>query len=339
MSGNSASPLVSIIILNYNCGKYIERCLDAVKTILYPNLEVVVVDNASSDGSVALVKEKYPSFELIESPKNVGFAAGNNLGIVKAKGDYLLLLNPDTEIDSSCVRNLVKVLNDDDQIDVCGAKILLLDNKKVLQHAGGEYSLIGISIDRGMCEFDKGQYDRVEEVTFVCGAAMMFRRTIISEIGLLDPTFFVYHEDVDFCIRTWFHGGKVVYVPTAVVYHKSGYLTDLARRQNTPIIVFHKHKNTFLILLKNFSDPTILVWFPISTLYRMFWVVSFLSRNDYKSAIAVLRSILWVFQNSGRIMKDRRKTLRLQTVNECELKKLFGVTGDAWNAYRKLSTL
>jgi GT2 family glycosyltransferase len=332
-------PLISIIILNYNCRQYIERCLDAVSKVSYPNLEVLVVDNASSDGSAELVEKKYPFVQLLKSPKNIGFAAGNNLGIAQAKGEYILLLNPDTEIDACCVEHLFEVMNADDKVAVCGAKICLLDRRNMIQHAGGKYSLLGVSIDRGMCELDEGQYDKVEEVTFVCGAAMMFRRSLVLDIGLLDSSFFLYHEDVDFCIRAWLYGGKVIYVPKAVVYHKSGYLTDVDQKVSNPLVVFHKHKNTFLILLKNFSLPTVFFWFPLSVLYRLFWVMSFLSKHDAQSALAVLKATFWIFRNLDKIMIDRQNLLKLKTVNESKLKKLFDVTGDVWLTYRKLSML
>ncbi len=330
-------PLVSIVILNYNCKQHIVGCLEAVKAIDYPNLQVTIVDNASTDGSRELIEREYPFFELLRSAENIGFAAGNNIGIANASGEYVLLLNPDTEIDSQCVTRMVEVLNSDEKIAVCGAKIFLLDLPTTLQHAGGQYSLIGASIDRGMCEVDMGQFDRIEETTFVCGAAMMFRRSLVSEIGPLDPAFFLYHEDVDFCIRAWFHGKKVVYVPGAVVYHKSGFLSDLGKHVSNPNVVFHKQKNTLVILLKNFSASTVLAWFPVSVFYKFFWALLFLNKKDEKSAISVLRSILWVFKNLPRINKDRKKTFRARIVNDRLVSSLFVSPGIAWNVYRKLS--
>lgn len=332
-------PLVSIIILNYNCMQHLKNCLDSIQRSVYSNFETILVDNASTDKSVEFVKESYPWVRIIQNKQNLGFAAGNNVGIAAAKGDYLLLLNPDTEVDPFCIKRLIEVMEKNPEIGICGAKLLLLDKRNVLQHAGGKYHVIGISIDRGMLELDMGQYDKIEEVTFVCGAAMMFRRKLISEIGMLDPTFFLYHEEVDFCIRAWFHNSKVVYVPTAVVYHKSGYITDLTRHVSNPLVVFHKHKNTFIILLKNFSLRTVLLWFPVSILYKMFWVLFFLSKSDGQSAVAVLRSILWVFKNLDQIIENRRRISKLKTINEHELKRLFSAAGDAWYAFKKLSRL
>jgi len=330
-------PLISIIIVNYNGMPYLKNCLASLQRSNYPNSEIILVDNASNDKSVEFVKENYPCVRIIENKQNLGFAAGNNVGIIAALGDYIFLLNPDTEIEPSCIQRLVEVLEKDPQIGVCGAKLLLVDKKNILQHAGGKYHVIGISIDRGMLELDKGQYGKIEEVTFVCGAAMMVRRKLFSEIGMLDPTFFLYHEEVDFCIRTWFHGLKVVYVPTAVVYHKSGYITELNKRASNPLTVFHKHKNTLIILLKNFSPLTVLFWFPVAILYKFFWILVFLTKKDGPSALAVLKSILWIFQNLDKIMENRRRMSKLKTVSERSLSHLFKAAGDAWYVFKKLS--
>jgi len=300
-------PLVSIIIVSYNSREYIERCLDSVQKILYPRFEVIVVDNASTDGSAEVIRRKYSFVKLICLPKNIGFAAANNLGFIMSKGDFIFLLNPDTEVDPTCLRWLVDAMLRDQEIGVCGAKILLLDRRNIIQHAGGKYHPIGISIDRGVLEVDKGQYDKVEEVTFVCGAAMLIRRDLVFRIGLFDPTFFLYHEDVDFCIRSLLYGYKVIYVPNAIVYHKSGHLTDLASRKNKPIVVFHKHKNTFAVLLKNFRVLMIVIYFPLSLCYRIFWLCKYLKNRDLASALSLTKSVLWITQNLNSIISSRKK--------------------------------
>jgi len=301
-------PLVSIIIVSYNSREYIERCLDSVQKILYPRFEVIVVDNASTDGSAEVIRRKYSFVKLICLPKNIGFAAANNLGFIMSKGDFIFLLNPDTEVDPTCLRWLVDAMLRDQEIGVCGAKILLLDRRNIIQHAGGKYHPIGISIDRGVLEVDKGQYDKVEEVTFVCGAAMLIRRELALKIGLFDPAFFLYHEDVDFCIRTWLSGSKVIYVPQAVVYHKSGYITELTARKSIPSIVYHKNKNTFLILLMNFPITIVLRYFIPSITYRTFWLINYLITHDYKNAQALIRAIIYVFRNAKLIQNNRVRT-------------------------------
>ncbi|MEM3449304.1 MAG: glycosyltransferase family 2 protein [Nitrososphaerota archaeon] len=326
------TPLVSIIILNYNGRQHIEHCLDSVQKILYPNLETIVVDNASVDGSPELIQQKYSFVCLIKNSKNIGFSAGNNVGISKAKGNYIFLLNPDTEVHPICVKRLVEVMERNKNIGVCGAKILLFDRREVIQHAGGKYHPIGIAIDRGVLEIDLGQYDKVEEVTFVCGAAMLFRKELVSKVGMLDPNFFLYHEDVDFCIRTWLNGFKVVYVPDAVVYHKSGYLTELAKHVRRSSVVFHTNKNSLIILLKNFSAFMRLTWLPISLLYKMLWILWFLFNHDAHNALAVIKSITWIMKNTDLIKVKRKKTAR-------KLKMPLAGIRDVWQLYRKLSSL
>jgi GT2 family glycosyltransferase len=329
-------PLVSIIIVNYNGKGFIENCLNSIKRLAYPRLEIIVVDNASSDGSPEIIQQKFPFVHLLRNSKNVGFAAGSNIGMRVAKGDYFFLLNPDTEIDPLCVNKLIEIAEEDPSIGVCGAKIRLLDNKRVLQHAGGKYHIIGISIDRGLLELDKGQYDEIEEVTFVCGAAMLIKRELISKIGMLDDVFFLYHEDVDFCIRAWFNGYKVIYVPSAIVYHKSKYVGSLMTNKESPLVVFHKHKNLLIILLKNFPLMTMICWFPLAILYKLLWIVIFLYRNDIRAGIAVLRSVTWTLKNLRMIMRNRN-SLKHKKIDKKKFKQLFRSSRDAWYTFRKLS--
>jgi len=329
-------PFVSIIIVSYNSREYIERCLDSVQKILYPRFEVIVVDNASTDGSAEVIRRKYSFVKLVCLPKNIGFAAANNLGFRMSKGDFIFLLNPDTEVDPMCLRWLVDAMLRDQEIGVCGAKILLLDKRNIIQHAGGKYHPIGISIDRGVLEVDKGQYDKVEEVTFVCGAAVLIRKKLIREVGLFDPSFFLYHEDVDFCIRTWLHGFKVVFVPKAVVYHKQGtsVVEAFAKRPRQPIVVFHKHKNTLSILLKNFPAFTILLWLPFSLCYRMFWLTRYLVNGDSVSVLALTKSVLWIINNARYILSARRNVMRIKS--HCHLEKQLSSLKEAWFAYKKV---
>jgi GT2 family glycosyltransferase len=329
-------PLVSIVIVNYNTLPYLKNCLTSIEMSTYPNYEIILVDNASTDKSVEFVERNFPSIRVIKNVQNVGSAAGNNIGISAARGDYIFLLNPDTEVEPSCIHNLVEVLNKDPKVGVCGAKLLLLDKKRILQHAGGKYHPIGVSIDRGVFEEDKNRYSKIEEVTFVCGAALMVRRRLFSEIGMLDPAFFLYHEEVDFCIRTWLHGFKVVYVPAAVVYHKSGYVSELDKRTTSPLVVFHKHKNTLIILLKNFPLSIFFLYFPLAILYKFFWIVVFLLKKDSKSALAVFESIVWFLQNLGNVFVERRKIAKLKIVGEATFDRLFCTMRDVYYTYRKL---
>jgi GT2 family glycosyltransferase len=331
-------PLVSIIILNYNGKQHLKDCLNSVEKLAYGNMEVIFVDNASSDGSVRFVMQNYPRVKIIENSRNLGVAAGNNVGIDAAKGKYVFLLNPDTEVDPLCLNGLANVMDMDDSVGVCGAKIRLFDERERLQHAGGRYHVIGVALDRGLYELDSGQYDKVEDVSFVCGAALLFRKDVLSSVGLLDPAFFMYHEEVDFCLRMWLNGLRVLYVPNAIVYHKSRYFASLKSGKREPLIEFHKNKNTLTILLKNFDVIAIVKWLPVTLCYRFYWFLRYVFDRNLPCAKAVVDSVIWATKNIPNIGSSRREIMSKKNANVNLINHCANI-GEVWGEFRRLHEL
>jgi GT2 family glycosyltransferase len=210
-------PLVSVIILSWNAKDYLKKCLDSVIETDYPFLEVIVSDNGSSDGSVEMVKKKYPNVILIENKTNMGFSEGNNVAIKRAKGDIIVLLNQDTWVDKNWIKEIVKVARDP-KIGVVGCK-LYYPNTKIIQSVGFYLHPSGYHIPRGAFQVDVGQFDKIVDVDYVMGAALAIKRRVVDKIGLLDPMFYAYYEDVDWCYRVKKAGYRVVIAPKAVVYH------------------------------------------------------------------------------------------------------------------------
>jgi GT2 family glycosyltransferase len=336
MAHKKNNPLVSIIILTHNSMTHIKNCLDSVQRLLYPNLEVILVDNASTDGSDEFVRVNYPWVKIIRNKENLGFAAGNNVGTAVANGRYVLFLNIDTEVTPYSVTKLVQVIEADSTIGVCGCKLLLFSRRDVFQSAGGKYSLLGIPWDRGTFERDNGQFDELEDVAFVCGAALLIRKDLVSRIGSFDPAFFAYNEDVDLCLRSWVCGFRVVYVPDAVVYHK--WQLDNNRRQN-PYFVFHLHKNTMMILLKNFRTITILSWFPLALVYEIFWFGNYLSRRNLSAAQAIINSLIWILSNFPYIIRQRQKIMHKRLKSDSILKKCCAPPREAMQEFRRRNML
>jgi hypothetical protein len=267
------------------------------------------VDNASTDNSVNIVKSNYPWVKIVSNDRNLGYAGGNNVGVRVSNGKYIFLLNQDTEIDSRCLDNLIDVIERDDSVGICGCKILLFYNRRYFHHAGGEYNLIGITLDRGRYEFDGGQYDKVENVTFANGVAILIRKDLIRKIGLFDPEFFAYNEDVDICLRAWMSGSRVVYVPKAVVYHKLG--ANFGRL--SPITIFHANKNSLMILFKNIALQEILFLPILAVAYRVAIITAYLKRHEPAKAKAVLASSVWAFKNISHIISERTALKSLET--------------------------
>lgn len=210
---------VYTIILNFKIKEFTIGCIKSVQKSNYPT-EIIVVDNGSDDGIAEDIK-KLKGVDFIQTGKNLGYSGGNNMGIKKAlqKGaDYIFILNPDTTVDKNCIKDLVDGL-EKNGADIVGPKIYFSNSKKIW-YAGGIFDKENvIGKHRGVDEEDHGQYDHDMETDFVSGAAIMVKREVFKKIGLLDEKYFLYYEDSDFCERAKRAGFKVMYTPSAMVYH------------------------------------------------------------------------------------------------------------------------
>lgn len=224
LSRTRDSPLVTLVILNWNGRDDTLACLNSVAQIDYPNYAVVVADNGSSDGSVDAIRIACPSVRIIENRTNLGFAAGNNSAIENALNsgaDFVFLLNNDTVVDPGVVSAFVDAADQMPIGGVFGAKIYYYDNKETLWYAGGYWDSRTLSFNEyGAGEIDQGQFDVLEETEWVIGCAMFVRAEVFRTIGLLEPSFFLNNEEIDFCSRAKRAGFSSVYVPGARLWHK-----------------------------------------------------------------------------------------------------------------------
>jgi len=209
---------VSVVILNWNGGDYLIRCVRSVLETDYPKnlLEVIVVDNGSTDGSARSVKKVYPQVKLIENKKNLGFCVGNNIGIRSATGDLIILLNNDTIVDKDWIKEILKRAKDP-RVGVVGCK-LYFPGTKTIQTLGFRIKFLGYWESIGAGEMDIGQFNQIEKVDYVSGAALAIKREVVEKIGLLDTEFYAYAEDADLCYRARKAGYRVV-ISNAIVYH------------------------------------------------------------------------------------------------------------------------
>ena len=211
-------PLVSVIILNYQGIQFIQRCLETVLDSGYPRLEIMVVDNGSTDDSMRIARAYGERVICIENGKNLGFAAGCNVGIRESHGDIVLLLNVDTMVRENWVESLVEQFVADEQVALAGSRLLFLDGSTI-QHAGGVVEPNGMCRHRGYGEKDDGRYKLRCEVDYLTGASLAIRRSALDEVGLLDEGYFFYYDDVDLASEMKKHGYSAVYVPESVVLH------------------------------------------------------------------------------------------------------------------------
>ncbi len=209
---------VGVVLVNYNGEKYITDCINSLLVQTYTAVRILIWDNHSSDGSVSLIKKKYPEIELVESSCNYGFAKANNLAVKKLLrqgADYILLLNTDTAADPFLIEKLLKKA---DENTVTTAHIHMGKHGEKIWYAGGM-----LKFETGSAEhFTSGNCKDAKQVSFISGCCMMIHRDIIRKHGLFDTNYFLYYEDTDLCMRWYLEGVRMYYVPDAVLWHKVG---------------------------------------------------------------------------------------------------------------------
>ncbi|MEM2465501.1 MAG: glycosyltransferase family 2 protein [Candidatus Bathyarchaeia archaeon] len=325
----SVEPLVSIIIVNFNGGEMLMLCLKSVFDCKYKNIEVILVDNGSTDGSITLAEELFGerrNFKVVKLHKNIGFAQGNNLGVRYAIGKYIVFLNNDTVVDPWWLNELVKVMENDETIGAAQSKLLQLNNPKIFDSAGDFMDSYCLSFSRGHGEEDRGQYDQIEEIFSARGAAMIVRSNALRRIGLFDSLLFGSCEDIDLCWRLRLMGYRILYVPKSVVHHVVG---ATIKRLDATFTTFHQTKNTLIISLKN-KDLKELILHPsiIPTIGAM--ILDIINRKNPKLFIARLRAIMWCLVKLREICQRRLQTQNMKnqpTVNDAILKSsLIAIT-------------
>lgn len=314
-------PLVSVIILNYNGKKFLNSCLKSVLKNNYPNFEVILVDNGSKDGSAELAGTLFGGdsrLKIITLGRNMGFAAGNNIGIEHSRGDYIMFLNNDTIVEQQFLAELVKVLEEQSDVGVVQSKLLRMDAPSLLDSAGALVDYYGLTYNRGEGEEDLGQYDRLEEIFGAKGAAMMIKSNVLREVGLFDSSFFLVYEDIDLCWRIRLRGYKVLYAPKSIVYHFSEATT---RKLNRIFPIFHGTKNWIMLMIKNREAMGLIKFSPLIYLMGTM-TLDILKRRDPESMLARFRAIVWNLRHLPRIWTKRlfiQKILKAPQYTESSL--------------------
>lgn len=245
----TATPRVLVVILCYNKVELTLACLASLRNVGYPRMDTLVVDNASTDDTVAEVQAKYPNVSILRCKENLGYAGGNNMGLRYALEQgyhYCLLLNNDTEVASDFMFHLVDVCEQDSTIGAVGPKIMLFDWPTVLWSAGGtvDWRRGGRTTMRGLGDVDKGQFETVQDVDFIPGCALLVRCSTLVETGLLDERFGMYYEETEWCVRMAHSGNRVVYVPASRIWHK----VQLEQQDWAPYITYYMARNRLLFL-------------------------------------------------------------------------------------------
>jgi GT2 family glycosyltransferase len=259
MTGNKlSSSTVFVIMVNWNGREVMRKCLTSFfANTLTPESQIVVVDNASVDGSVEMLEKEFPKVKLIRNKRNLGFSKGTNQGLVYALtqgAKYTLLLNTDVEItEKNWLTTMLSIFEYDSRVGIVGCKLLYPNGR--IQHAGGEIRVRG-AYHRGDRELDIGQYDQIQFVDYVTGAVFLMKSEVICKIGLLDEGFSpLYCEDTDLCVRARLYGYEVAYTPKPALIHESGSSSNPLKKEK---IQFYYRKSWIRFILLNFQFTDIL---------------------------------------------------------------------------------
>jgi GT2 family glycosyltransferase len=321
---------VAVTIVTYNSARFIRRCLDSVLAQAYSALEIVIVDNASSDGTRSILESFHSQCRIVYNEQNTGFAAGQNQAIASTNSEWVLTLNPDVEMMPGFIRQLVAAGEADSHIGtVCGKLLSIspdfeLPERPLLDSTGMFFTPELRHFDRGSQCRDVGQYDRFEYVFGATAAAALFRRTMIDDISIgnefFDSDFFVYREDADAAWRAQLFGWKCLYTPLARAYHVRRVLPE--RRRSLPSeINMHSVKNRFMLRIKNVTRP----------LYSRSWLrVTVRDIAVLGASLTVEPGSLPAFVFLARKWKQtfakRREIMRRRRVDDAGISRWF-----AWN--------
>jgi GT2 family glycosyltransferase len=303
-------PIVSIVIPHWNGKSHLAACFDALRRQTYPHLEVLLVDNASTDGSGDFTQAHYPEVKLIQLDRNYGFTGACNAGIRAAQGQYVALLNNDTEADPHWVEALVRAFERHPDVGFLASKMLLFDKRDHLHTAGDYYGVDGWPGNRGAWQKDQGQFDRESYVFSACAGASVYKKRMLDEIGLLDDSFFFSMEDIDLAWRAQLAGWRCLFVPEAVVYHK------LSATGGGVTSSFYDGRNAFYVLVKNYPGPLLRKY--AGRILRRYLSVFFEALRAWRGAaararmrgmLAGLASIPRLLLRRGQVQRSRRVTL------------------------------
>jgi GT2 family glycosyltransferase len=245
-----SSPKLVVVVLNWNNVQETLRCLEALEASDFEDLEIVVVDNASTDGSVGVLRERYPDLPLLRNEENLGYAGGNNVGLqyaIERGAAYVLLLNDDAVVAPDALSALVAAADRFPDAAFLGPKVLSLEEPSRLLSAGGSFDSEWRSSHRGVGELDRGQFDRVASVGYLSGCALLVSGHALERIGPLDSRFFAYNEDVDWCYRAGREGFDLLFVPQARVWHPD----TRARDAGSSLVVYYMARNSLLFAAKH----------------------------------------------------------------------------------------
>ena len=311
----SSEPLVSIVILNYNAGKLLDDCLHSIHKTEKVNFEIILVDNASTDKSYKEYTQKFPDVNLIENSKNLGYCEGNNVGIRATKGEFVVVLNPDTIVNPTWLHELLHAYKKNGE-GIYQPKILATTDHDMLLSYGQFIQLFGFGYSRGKGETHIEGSNNIEKIGYASGTCIFTSKKIIEKLNLFDPFLFAYHDDLDLCWRASMLGINSFYVPSSVIFHPiegysfkwSKFKFYLMERNRQYCLLTHFSKSSYFKMLPSL----ILVDFAVSLFY--------LKKGMFGTKI---RTSLNILKNLTKISKKYQEIQSTRILSDKEIIKIF----------------
>lgn len=312
-------PLISIIIPHWNGIDVVTECLESLQKATYPNFEIIVVDNDSSDDSVNQIRKLFPKVIIFKNSRNEGYAGGCNRGSEIAKGKYLLFLNNDTIHQSNWIEPLVQLLENDSHIAAVQPKLLNYFKRDLFDYAGGAGGMMDILVfpfARGRIfneqEIDLNQYNSKEKIFWSSGTAFLVRKTVFEKAGKFDELFFAHMEEIDLCWRFHLLGFDVWSEPSSVVYHKNAVSLPMYTEKK----YYLNHRNSLIMLLTNYSLPIAIYILPIRWALDIVAIFYAILKGDWKHIKGIIRAHAWIVFHPIKLLRKRRAVKAMRQVKD-----------------------
>lgn len=287
-----SKPLISIIALNYNQIEVTCEFLESTKKLLYPNYEIVLIDNASKENPSSIIHAKYPQVQLIVSETNLGFTGGNNLGIQNSKGDYYFIVNNDTEVTPDLLDRMLEPFFVDSSIGVVSPKIKYFSNPDIIQYAGFTEvnPFTGRGKTKGGAKLDNGDFDTPGYTAYAHGAAMLVKKEVVEKVGMLPDMFFIYYEELDWSAHIRRAGYNIYYQPKGVIFHKE----SITMGKESAIKAYYHTRNRILFMRRNTKS----LQFFIFTIFLLFVIiprntVKYIINGQFNHLKMFFRGLVW----------------------------------------------
>ncbi len=329
-------PLVSLITVNYNGLHYLKMLFASLRQLTYSPVEIILVDNASTDGSVEYTRRHFPEVKIVQNPENYMYARGNNEGIRVAQGEILCLINNDVEVDPGFLEPIVEAFQRDPQLAAAQPKILALDNREYFEYAGaagGFLDRYGYPFLRGRLFFttekDEGQYDQPMHIFWASGAALFLRKSVLSQVGYLDEDFTLHMEEIDLCWRIHLHGYHIKCIPDSRIWHKGGGTLSA----ESPRKLYWNYRNNIFLLFKNSGSVNLVRLLSVRPVLDALALLGEFIKGNPGGALSIIRAYFWNLFHLSLLWRKRREVQKNRKVHESEIYRLIYPGSIVWEYF------